>query len=67
MCGPGDKMQIVRTFWFFCVFQCQNRSETEVLGREKTETEFNIPQPPNTITKLDCILLSARTSTFEVL
>ena len=48
MCGLGDKMRIVRTFPIFAYFNTKTDPETEVLGREKTETEVKIPQPPNT-------------------
>ena len=52
MCGPGDKMRIVRTFSIFVYFSAKTdpETETEVLGHEKTETvtELKIPQPPNT-------------------
>ena len=50
MCRPGDKMRIARTFLIFVYFSAKTdpETETEVLGREKTETEFKIPQPPNT-------------------
>ena len=52
MGGPGDKMQIARTFPIFVYFSAKTypQTKTEVLGREKTETEteFKIPQPPNT-------------------
>ena len=48
MGGPGDKMRIARTFPIFVYFSAKTDTETEVLGRAKTETEFKIPQPPNT-------------------
>ena len=48
MCGPGDKMRIVWTFQIFVYFSAKTNPETEVLGCEKTETAFKIPQPPNT-------------------
>ena len=43
-------MRIVQTFSIFVYFRAKTDPETEVLGREKTETktEFKIPQPPNT-------------------
>ena len=49
MGGPGDKMWIMRTFPIFVYFTAKTDPETEVLGCAKTETEFKIPQPPNTI------------------
>ena len=51
MCGPGDKVRITHTFPIFVYFSAKTDPETEtkVLGREKTETELKIPQPPNTI------------------
>ena len=49
MCGPGDKMRIALTFLIFVCFSAKTDLETEVLVREKIETEFKIPQPPNTI------------------
>ena len=52
MCGTGDKMRIARTFPIFVYFSAKTDhvTETEVLAREKTETEtkFKIPQLPNT-------------------
>ena len=41
-------MQIARTFQIFVYFSAKTDpdTETEVLGREKTETEFKIPQLP---------------------
>ena len=45
---PGDKMRTVRTF---PNFNAKTNPETPVLGCEKTETEFKIPQPPNTTLK----------------
>ena len=48
MGGPGDKMWITRTFPIFVYFSAKTDPETEVLGHVKTETEFKIPQPPNT-------------------
>ena len=50
MCEPGHKMRIVGTFLIFVYFSAKTdpETETEVLGRAKTETEFKIPQPPNT-------------------
>ena len=50
MCGPGDKMLIAWTFRIFVYFSAKTdpETETEVLGREKTETEVKIPQQPNT-------------------
>ena len=52
MCGPGEKMQVGRTFPFFAYFNVKTNPETEtpVLGHEKTvtETKFKIPQPSNT-------------------
>ena len=52
MGGPGDKMWITWTFPIFQYFSAKTdpETETEVLGRAKTETEFKIPQPPNTST-----------------
>ena len=44
----GNKMRIAWTFPIFVYFSVKTDPETEVLGREKTETEFKIPQPPNT-------------------
>ena len=46
---PGDKMRIAWTFPIFVYFSAKTDPETEVLGREKTETEFKIPQQPKTI------------------
>ena len=52
MGGPGDKMWITRTFPIFAYFSAKTnpKTETSVLGREKTETEFKfkIAQPPKT-------------------
>ena len=50
MCRPGDKMRIAWTFLLFAYFSAKTNPETEtlVLGHEKTETEFKIPQLPNT-------------------
>ena len=48
MCGLGDKMRIARTFPIFVYFSADPETETEVLGHAKTETEFKIPQLPNT-------------------
>ena len=48
MGGLGDKMRIAWTFPIFVYFSAKTDTETEVLGRAKTETEFKIPQPPNT-------------------
>ena len=50
MCGTGFKMQIAWTFPIFVYFSTKTHPETatEVLGGEKTETEFKIPQLPNT-------------------
>ena len=54
MGGPGDKMQIAQTFPIFAYFSAKTnpKNEASVLGREKTETEFKIPQPPNTTKQL---------------
>ena len=49
MCGPGDKMRMARTCPIFVFFSAKTDLETEVLGREKTKTEFEIPQSSNTI------------------
>ena len=48
-CGPSDKMRVVRNFPFFriSIFNAKTNPETPILGREKTKTEFKIPQPPN--------------------
>ena len=46
MCGPLVKMWIPWTSPIFVYFSAKTDPETEVLGREKTETE--IPLPPNT-------------------
>ena len=48
MCGPGDKMWITQVFQIVVYFSAKTDPETEVLEREKTETEFKIPQSPNT-------------------
>ena len=48
MCEPGDIMWIARNFPIFAYFNAKTNPETEVLGREKTETEVKIPQQPNT-------------------
>ena len=48
MGGPGDKMRIAQTFPIFVYFSAKTDPETEVLGHAKTETEFKIPQLPNT-------------------
>ena len=61
MCGPGDKMRIVRTFSIFVYFSA--KTDPEVLGRAKTETEFKIPQPPNTT--MYSKLFSTDSTTFE--
>ena len=47
MCGPDDEMLIAQTFLSFVYFNVPE-TKTEVSGREKTKTEFKIPQPSNT-------------------
>ena len=56
MCGLGDEMRIGRTFPIFVYFNAKTDPVTEVLGHAKTETEteFKIPQPPNTNWHLIC-------------
>ena len=51
MCGSGDKLRIAQTFQIFVYFSAKTNPETKtsVIGCEKTETEFKIPQLPNTI------------------
>ena len=46
----GDKMWIAWTFPIFTYFSAKTNPETEtsVLGHEKTENKFKIPQPRNT-------------------
>ena len=46
--GLADKMRITQTFPIFEYFSADPETETEVLGHVKTETEFKIPQLPNT-------------------
>ena len=48
MCGHGNKMRNVLTFRIFVYISAKTDPETEVIGLEKTETKFKIPQPPNT-------------------
>ena len=53
MCGLGYKIRIALTFLISVYFSAITDPETEVSGVEKTETEFKIPQPPNT--RLSCV------------
>ena len=43
MGGPGHKMRIAWTLFDFVYFSAKIDTETEVVGRAKTETEFKIP------------------------
>ena len=48
----------MRTFPIFLYFSAKTdpETETEALGHEKTETEFKIPQPPNTTCASPCLI-----------
>ena len=48
-------MRIAGIFPIFAYFNAKTNPETKtpVLGHEKTETKFKIPQPPNTTEDLD--------------